>query len=293
MGLADWFRSFCSSIQVRDSSTISMRYKRLTKQLNTDFWATTSDTLHSLYVGSYGRNTAIRGFSDVDVIFQLPSLTYKRYNNYSGNGKSALLNAVKTSIQRTYSATRMKADGLVIIVPFTDGMKFELMPAFLNADKSYTYPDSNNGGCWKITNPRPEIQAIKDRNKVCNNNLIPLCRMMRAWKDKWEVPIGGLLIDTLAYQFLERYTYRDKSCSYYGYMCKDFFEYMAFQDTKQEYWRALGSGQHIKKKGVFQYKAKQCYNIAQEAIKCESAIPKREASAKRRWRKIFGNDFPE
>jgi hypothetical protein len=27
--------------------------------------------------------------------------------------------------------------------------------------------------------------------------------MARAWKKKWEVPIGGLLIDILAYQFIE------------------------------------------------------------------------------------------
>ena len=48
---------------------------------------TTSDTSHSLYVGSYGRNTAIQGFSDLDMIFQLPYLIYERYNRYSKNGQ--------------------------------------------------------------------------------------------------------------------------------------------------------------------------------------------------------------
>ena len=65
MGLADWFSTFCSNIQVKDGGTISTRYKAITQRLNTDFWATTSDTAHSLYVGSYGRNTAIDGFSDL------------------------------------------------------------------------------------------------------------------------------------------------------------------------------------------------------------------------------------
>ena len=33
--------------------------------------------------------------------------------------------------------------------------------------------------------------------------------MMRAWKNNWSVPIGGLLIDTLAYQFIENYKYTE------------------------------------------------------------------------------------
>ena len=52
MGLANWFSTFCSNIQVQDGSIISTRYKNITQRLNTDFWDTTSDTSHSLYVGS-------------------------------------------------------------------------------------------------------------------------------------------------------------------------------------------------------------------------------------------------
>ena len=52
MGLADWFRTFCGSTQVKNGATISSRYKNITKRLNTDFWSTTSDTAHSLYVGT-------------------------------------------------------------------------------------------------------------------------------------------------------------------------------------------------------------------------------------------------
>jgi len=293
MGRAEWFRSFCSNIQVQNGGTISTRYKRITKQLNTDFWSTISDTAHSLYVGSYGRNTATKDFSDLDVIFQLPNSLYGRYSSYSCNGQSVLLNAVKTSIKKTYPRTSMRADGLVIVVPFTDNIKFEIMPAFLNSDNSYKYPDSNNGGSWRITNPKPEIQAIKDRNKSCNNNLIPLCRMARAWRDKWQVHISGLHIDTLAYQFIEKYIYRDKSYLYYDCMCRDFFKWMADQNASQKRWRALGSGQDVKKKGPFRNEARQCYNIALKAITHESTTPKRESSAKKKWREIFGNDFPE
>jgi len=293
MGLADWFKIFCSNIQVSDGGTISTRYKNITKRLNTDFWNTTSETSHSLYVGSYGRNTAIQGFSDLDMVFELPSAIYHQYDAYSGNGQSSLLQAVRNSMQKTYSTSSIGADGQVVAVSFQDGITFEVVPVFVNDAGSYTFPDSNKGGCWRTTNPKPEIQAIRDRNNCCNGNLIPLCRMMRSWKRRWDVPIGGLLIDTLAYQFITGWEYKDKSYLYYDYMCRDFFKWMADQNSEQEYWKAPGSGQYVSGKELFQYKAKRCYNISLKAIEHETADPKQEWSAKQKWREIFGTSFPD
>jgi hypothetical protein len=293
MGLADWFSAFCSSIQIQNEGTISTRYKAITQRLNTDFWTTNSDTAHSLYAGSYGRNTAIYALSDLDMIFQLPYAMYEQYNVHLGNGQSALLQAVKRSIETTYSKTSIRADGQVILVPFSDGITFEVVPAFINKDDSYTFPDANSGGSWKTTNPKPEIEAIRERNKACNYNLVPLCRMTRSWKEKWVVPIGGLLVDTLAYQFIETYEHRNKSYLYYDFMCRDFFRWMADQDANQEWWRSPGSGQYVYGKGLFQYKATRCYNIAVEAIGHETSSPKQEWSAKQKWRDIFGTAFPD
>jgi len=293
MALADWFATFCSNLQIRDGGAIATRSGNITRRLNTDFWSTTSDTSHRLYVGSYGRNTAISGFSDVDLIFKLPYSVYKQYHEYSGNGPSALLQAVKTSIERTYSTTNIRADGQVIQVPFIGGIVFEVVPAFGNDDGSLTFPNANDGGSWRTTNPKPEIKAIRDRNGTTNGNLVPLCRMMRDWKNKWTVPIGGLLVDTLAYQFIETWEHRDKSFVYFDYMCRDFFKWMAAQDENQEWWRAPGSGQYVWGKGLFQYKAKRCYNLSLEAIEHEMTTPRREWSAKQKWREIFTTNFPD
>jgi hypothetical protein len=226
------------------------------------------------------------------MIFRLPYGVYERYSNYKGNGQSALLQEVKRSIERTYSKTQIRGDGQVILVPFDDGLTYEVVPGFINKNDSYTYPDANNGGCWRVTNPKPEIEAIRVRNNNCNKNLIWLCRMMRIWKRKWDVPIGGLLIDTLAYQFIENWQYKDKSFVYYDWMCRDFFDFMANQDKNKEYWKAPGSGQYVYGKDLFQWKARRCCNIAIEACNHESAEPKREWSAKQKWREIFGTKFP-
>jgi hypothetical protein len=291
MGVADWFSGFCSKVQIRDGGTISTRYKAITKRLNLDFWGNDSDTARSLYVGSYGRNTASVPFSDLDMIFELPWTLYTRYEGYAGNGQSALLQAVSASLRNTYSSSMMGADGQVVSINFTDGINFEVVPVFPHADGIYTFPNSNSGGTWQTTNPKPEIKAVRDRNTACNGNLILLCRMMRSWKNQWGVPIGGLLIDTLAYQFIENWGYRDKSFLYHDWMCRDFFNWMAAQDENQMYWRAPGSSQYVYGKGLFQYKAKRCYNLSLEAIKYQ--VDGMEWSAKQKWREIFGTNFPE
>jgi hypothetical protein len=269
MSLSEWFETFNKNLRMTDETVanISYRYKRITKQLNKDFWYLDSETAHSLYVGSYGRGTEIH-VSDIDIIFRLPYSVYERFNKYSGNGQSALLQEVKNSIENTYKSS-IKADGQVIVISFTDGITFELVPAFINKDDSYTFPDSNNGGSWKTTNPKPEIAEITAKNYLWNRNLKRLCRMARAWKDHWSVPMGGLLIDTLAYNFLYNWQYKDKSYTYYDWMSRDFFKYLSDQDEKQDYWLSPGARQFVWRKGSFEYKAKRCYNISLEAIEKE------------------------
>lgn len=290
MSVAIKFQNFCSNIRIQPSvvGDISYRYKRMTKQLNKDFWKTDSDTVHSLYVGSYGRDTDIHT-SDIDVLFQLPYNVYERINGHSGNGQSALLAEVRDSLKKTYSTTHVSGDGQVVKINFEDGINFEILPCFVNKDGSYTYPDSNGGGSWKTTNPKAEIDEIRKSNNECNGNLKYLCRMTRAWKDTWSVPMGGLLIDTLAFQFIKLWKYRNESFLYYDWMTRDFFEFLKSQDSKKRYWLAPGSGQYVWRRGDFEYKALRCFNIANEAIDYE----RREmpSSANGKWKEIYGSNF--
>src|SRR5436190_1078324 len=156
MGVGEDFSTFKDNYNITSEliSSISSRYKRITKQLNIDFWNTTSDTAHSLYVGSYGRDSAANGVSDLDVSFQLPSDIYHKYNAYLTNGQSALLQAVRTSIQTTYSSSYVGGDGQVVAINFDDGIRFEVLPVFLNTNNSFTFADSNGGGSWKVCDPR-------------------------------------------------------------------------------------------------------------------------------------------
>ena len=292
MGVATWFDTFCKNLRMEDDivSKITTRYKSITKRINLDYYGITSETANTLYVGSYGRATDIH-VSDIDILVKLPYSKYVQYNNYFGNGQSALLQELKTVIQKTYSTSRIRGDGQVIVVSFYDGVICEILPAFLNSDDiSYTFPDTHNGGSWKTTNPKAEINEINRANIAWNKNLKRLCRMARAWEQKWDVQIGGLLVDTLAYNFMQSWSNKDKSYLYYDFMSRDFFEYLKDQDSDQQYWLAPGSNQRVYKKDNFTYKAKQCHNLSKDAISYEKDYP---TLAKSTWRKIYGTKFPD
>jgi hypothetical protein len=82
MSVADDFKSLCGNLAVKNRDSIADRAKRITRQLNLEFWGVDSDDSHRLYSGSYGRGTAIHSISDVDLIVWLPYKTYKQYDEY-------------------------------------------------------------------------------------------------------------------------------------------------------------------------------------------------------------------
>ena len=191
-------------ISMDTRTTISTRYKTITKAVNREFWNSTSETAHSLYVGSYGRGTAI-DTSDIDILVELPKSEYDRYDIYKGNGQSRLLQAVKTAIQASYPRTDVRADGQVVKVSFADGMKFEVLPAFASRDwygnTTYQYPDSNMGGNWRSTNPKAEQDAMRSKNDSDYGLLFDTCKHMRYIRDNYfsSYHLSGIVIDSFVY----------------------------------------------------------------------------------------------
>lgn len=191
-------------------SLISSRYKRITRAFNSEFWNSTSETDHSLYVGSYGRNTAINT-SDLDVMVILPEDEYEHFTSLKGNGPSKLLQAVKNALRSTYPNTSIRGDGQVVVVNFSDGMKFEILPAFQHMvgygyyrqwDGTYIYPDSNMGGNWLSTNPKAEQDAIAEKNASTNGLLVETCKHIRYIRDTEysSYHLSGILIDAFVYE---------------------------------------------------------------------------------------------
>jgi hypothetical protein len=283
MSISDAFQTFLSNLGVDNAETISSRYGEITSSLNQQFRKTDSKVANSLQVGSYGRLTAIKGISDLDMLYIMPAGLWETYRN---NGQFRLLNATKDAISARYPTTDVMVDRLVVRALYTD-FHIEVQPVFEQEDGSFKYPDTYNGGSWKITKPREEISAMSEFDVQKNKNLRRLCRMVRSWKNKHGVAMGGLLIDTLAHNFLQQTEdYDSKSYLYYDWMSRDLFKYLS-ELTKQDYYAALGSGQRVKVKKSFQKKAKKAYELCLSAIEAD-----KEDYRNDRWRKVYGRNFP-
>lgn len=198
--MSNYVKKYPDIIPQESRSKISIRYKKITKSINSEFWNSTSVTNNSFYVGSYGRNTAI-STSDIDILILLPSSEFDRFNNLSGNSQSRLLQSVKNAIKISYPNSDIRADGQVIKINFSDGIKFEILPAFKNKYGAYIYPDSNLGGNWKSTNPKIEQEAMRQRDKESNGLLVATCRHLRFIRDNFykSYHLSGIVIDSFVY----------------------------------------------------------------------------------------------
>lgn len=284
MTTAEIFRTFVGNLRIENHTQIEGRYGEITAALNKNFRDTESKTANSLQVGSYGRWTAIKGISDLDMLYIVPTLKWDTYNK--DGGQSKLLADTKKAIQARYPRTNIYVDRLVVCVLYTN-FYIEVQPVFELEDGSFKYPDTKNGGSWKITKPREEIRATKEFIDNKNKNLRHLCKMLRAWKNKHGVGIGGLLIDTLAHNFLASTdAYDNRSYSYHDYMVRDFFHYASnLQD--QDYYLALGSRQRVRVKQKFQRPAKIAHDLCCEAIDATG-----KDNEGKKWQKVFGSEFP-
>jgi len=285
MSVADMFSDFLTNLVIQNTETISLRYGELTAALNKKFRDTESKTANVLQVGSFGRNTGIDGISDLDMLYIMPK---GEWDTYKDGKQLKLLQDVKAAVLARYPATDVRVDRLVVTVTYTD-FHVEIQPVFEQDDQSYKYPDTKDEGSWKITKPREEMDAVSKMDEEKNLNLKRLCKMARAWKNKHGLEISGLLIDTLAYNFLESTEeYDDRSFLYYDWLSRDFFKFLG-ELPEQDYYAAPGSGQRVRVRKKFQRKARKAHRLCLAAIEAQE---KENKNVNEKWKKVYGRQFP-
>lgn len=214
--------------------------------MNSVYYDISDDSKSHMYiVGSVGRKTAVNGNSDLDILFDLPSEIYTKYNNYESKGQSALLQDVKSVLQEKYPNTDIRGDGQVVVIDFNK-YTIELVPAFKQPDSRFKYPDTHDGGSWKITDPLSEQAECLDCENQSNNKYFDFCRMIRCWKNNIGFKFGGLLIDTLVYNFFcDNDYFANKNIENYTEILLQLFDYLKSQNKDQTYWYAVGSNQQV------------------------------------------------
>ena len=114
------FKGFIGSLAIDkdNKKQIGLRYGKITASLNKKFRNTDSKYHNRLKVGSIGRHTAIKGVSDLDMLYIMPDSKWDDYNK--DGGQYNLLRDTREAIEARYSNTKVRVDGLVVTVTFTN-----------------------------------------------------------------------------------------------------------------------------------------------------------------------------
>lgn len=277
---------FCKIIKIDDNS-MRTTAGEIAKKLNKEYYDIVGEESEHMYiVGSVGRKTAIKGSSDLDLLFVLPDEIYDKYDGYESSGQSQLLQEVKNVLKERYPKTDISGDGQVVVMEF-DAYTVELVPAFINDNSSFIYPDTHDGGSWKITKPLLEQSACDELDNSSNGAFRDFTGILRAWKNNVGFSFSGLLIDTLVAEFFEKNdSFKYATYDDYKEMLINIFGFLKDEDSNQSYWFALGSNQHVsdKGKGTFINKAKDAYTSLNEA---------NDDKINEVLREILGFDFPK
>ena len=289
-GVTKRFNTFASNLkltsdQVEDGKT---KYHGITKCLNEHYCSLGSEDSNILLVGSWGKHTRMRPPRDVDLLFKLPKAVYDRFQTYSGNKQSALLQEVKGVVAKKYSSTEMRADGQVIVVRFNT-INVEVLPAFELTNGQFWICDTNNGGKYKDTDPIAEQQNMRDANSASNGNARLLTKYMKCWQRECTVPIKSFWLELLAIEFLEQWKFKLESAFYHDWMTRDFFSYLVAK--RHSHVIVPGAFEYISLGDEWFSRAESARDRATKAERYEYADQLEEAGEE--WQKIFGSPVPK
>ena len=144
-------------------------------------------------IGSFGNDTSISGYSDVDYFASIPR---RRLKANSENTLAAVRDALDARFPRTDVSVRCPA----VKVPFgTDAQETtEVVPAdFMFKTRGryrvYEIPDCNGG--WQRSSPEAHNAYVSRIDGTYDYKVKPLVRFIKAWKYYRNVPISSFYLE--------------------------------------------------------------------------------------------------
>ncbi|MBN2767936.1 MAG: hypothetical protein JXQ68_02440 [Campylobacterales bacterium] len=273
------FEKFNTNIRLTETQELDAKtkYDGVCKTLHNYYYSSIYNGTTKYLFGSYKKKTNIRPIvsdQDVDVLFYMPDEEFEKYNNYTGNGQSALLAKIKDILKNTYTTTdKIKAWGKVILIEFSEGKhNIELLPAWENEEGTFRIPNTENGGSWDKFDPRNDVDIFQQSNTKTKGQTVNLSRMIKAWKrNTTSLNLKSFQIENFVIDFLDANYKEDDE---YFDIAKKFFEYLLNHIDEEDESNVQTALNHANKALEFQTSGK--YDKA-----CEE------------WKKIFGNEFPK
>ena len=187
--IAGQFNKLLSRItpSFRDLQTFGRHELTVKKRLKSVF-----KTNSVVRIGSYSRGSSIRSFSDIDLMLILERDEVRRGQEW--NSSTSILNRVRNELMLRYPYTQVVRDAEAVVVRFGSNQRpIEVVPAFYwehGGTRNYPiFGIPNGGGWWMKTSPQAHNRFIDDANKRSGGKLKRVARLIRFWRQCWQVPI--------------------------------------------------------------------------------------------------------
>lgn len=142
-------------------------------------------------IGSHARGTAIRTFSDIDILAVLP----RRVARWGGNliAPRTFLAKVADDLQGRYRTTSVRPDGQAVVLNFSAGAhSVDVVPGIFEGMNGrrpmYLIPGTADE--WITTSPETHDVIFGDANQRSGGKLGALARLAKGWKYGREAPIS-------------------------------------------------------------------------------------------------------
>jgi hypothetical protein len=251
------------------------KYNRVAKALHNVFYTTQYDGKTKLLIGSYGKKTNIRPPRDVDLLFNIPFDVYEHYDQYNGNGASALLQRIRGILDSEYDTTETpKAWGKVVLVKFPDGKHdIELLPAYEVGDGVYKIPNTEDGGFFEDFDVGSDLAVVSDSNRETGGITRQLIKMVKKWKSLHSsLNTKSFEIEAYVADYLRSIEYVEMS---WAERIVGFFEWLSVQPNLYQDDVSI---------------VKTASERARRAVDYEKADKVSDSVVE--WKKVFGNAFP-
>ncbi len=228
------FKQFLENIKLTTAQKddAKTKYTGVCKTLHATYYTSKYSGDSKLLFGSYKTKTNIRPITDdqdVDVLFKIPIDVYEKYDNYIGNGQSALLQEIRKTLKDTYTMTdKISGWGKVVLVNFDGKHNVEILPAFECEDGTFLIPNTVGDGSWEVFDPKKQISEFEDSNSKTNGATRVLCRIGKTWRDNTVSAKSCYSSFNLQNDVINYFVLHSKDDDY-PYMIKNYFEYLYYR----------------------------------------------------------------
>jgi hypothetical protein len=243
--------------------------------------------LDYLLIGGFGKGTAIRPASTVDLLYQLP-LHVRRADSFDG-GPLVLLEVAAVLGEDFSSVTPNR--GWLTVSPWGDGPAVRVIPAFACATGGFLMveagPPAAGSSHWRQINPQAEAAMIQEADRTSDGKATHLILMAKAWRRQHNATLSPFVLELLVAEFVSVWTYQKRSLLFYDWMIRDFFFWLRHQAGRQI--SIPGTLDSLNLGSSWLGEAETSYLNAMQA--CLLERDNRNEEAERRWKQIFGQAF--